>query len=552
MAQIFKSDLPDFKPGYCLLALAFLCLASFFFRLGYLPMIGPDEPRYTEIAREMSDTGNWITPRLAGIHWFEKPALTYWLVAAGFQVLGVSESAARLPIALFSSFGVFLLFWFGQRLRSARFGYLSAMVLASSGIWIGFSRAATFDLPLAVSLAIALLAFYLWFHERKDWCWYACCFGMGLAMLAKGLVGIVLPGAIIGLFLLLTRTLVEFLKRPKLLLIGAGIFLLTIATWYLPMFLRHGQEFWQEFFVAHHFQRFLTNKFKHPQPFYFFTVVAILGCFPWSLFFLAEIGSTIKRWREVLTQPERRLSLFLWLWIVVIVGFFSISTSKLTGYILPVFPAIALLIGEKLERWWQQKPRTLWRWMLLLTSLILIALSIGLSLKAETIPHAGPILALILAVTILLSALAGISLLFLRDERPATVWFPFGIALTIVIATLTVMPGYGLTESTAHIVQKAKASAQSGERLVFFINTDFSIDFYAPELPLRDSHAYPLTFMKPEEIAALLPMQPNKTMLVLSPRRWLKGIEETMATTILAEQHTWTLVRVTTRTPPAQ
>lgn len=552
MAQILKADASDFKHGSCLLALAVLCLASFFFRLGYLPMIGPDEPRYTEIAREMFERGDWITPQLAGMHWFEKPALTYWLVAAGFQILGVSERSARIPIALFSSFGVFLLFWFGRRLRSARFGYLSAMILVSSGIWIGFSRAATFDLPLAVSIAIALLAFFCWSHEGKSGFWYVCCFGMSLAMLAKGLVGIVLPGAIIGLFLLLTRTLSDLLKRPKLLLIGAGIFLLTTATWYLPMFLRHGQEFWQEFFVAHHFQRFLTNKFKHPQPFYFFTMVAILGCLPWSLFFLAEIGSTIKRWRELFTQPERRLSLFLWLWIVVIVGFFSISTSKLTGYILPVFPAIALLVGERLEHWWRYRPRTLWRWLLLLTSLLLAGASIGLSLRAEKIPYSGPMLPLGLAATMMLSVFVCLSLLFLRNERAATLWLPFGIAVIIVVATLTVMPGYAWTESTANIAKEAKAVAQPGERLVFFINTDFSIDYYAPELPLRDARAYPLTFMKPEEIAALLKAQPSKTLLVLSPRRWLKGIEDKIPTTLLSEQYTWSLVRVTARNPPAQ
>ncbi len=552
MAQIIKSESPDFKPGYCLLALAVLCLVSFFFRLGALPMIGPDEPRYTEIAREMQERGDWITPQLAGIHWFEKPALTYWLAALGFQIFGGSELAARLPIALFSTFGVFLLFWFGQRLRSSRFGYLSAMVLGSSGIWIGFSRAATFDLPLAVSLTIALLAFFLWFQERKDWLWYACCFGMGLAMLAKGLVGIVLPGAIIGLFLLLTRTLLALLKRPRLLLLGAGIFLLTAATWYLPMFLRHGQEFWQEFFVAHHFQRFLTNKFKHPQPFYFFTMVAILGCLPWSLFFLTEIGATIKHWRAVLTQPERRLSLFLWLWIIVIVGFFSLSTSKLTGYILPVFPALALLMGEKLERWWQHKPRTLWRWLLLLTALLLAGIGIVLSLRVEDIPLAGPLRGLALAAALLFVAFVCISLLFVRNERLATLFLPFGLAFIIVTATLTVMPGYGYTESTAQISEQAKAAAQPGERLVFFINTDFSMDFYAPELPLRDARAYPLTFMKPEEIAALLPLQPTKTLLVLSPKRWLKGIEETMGTTALHEQYTWALVRVTARNSPAQ
>lgn len=550
MAQITHPDSTDFKTQFCLIALAVLCLASFFVRLGYLPMIGPDEPRYTEIAREMYDTGDWITPRLGGLHWFEKPALTYWLVAAGFQVFGVSEFAARLPIALFSSFGIFLLFWFGRRLFTTRFGYLSAAALITSSIWVGFSRAATFDLPLAVALELALLAFFLWFRTGKNVFWYACCFGMGLAMLAKGLVGIILPAAIIGLFLLLTRNLGSLLKRPQLLVIGALIFLATSATWYAPMFLRHGQEFWQEFFVAHHFQRFLTNKFKHPQPFYFFTIIALLGCLPWSFVFAAQVGSTLKRWRDL--AGEQSLVLFLWLWVIVIVGFFSLSTSKLTGYILPVFPAIALLIGWQLEQWWQHKPRTLWRWLMLFTFLLLLAVGIGLALRSDRISYIGPFLTLGLAAVLFGSAFIGITLLILKGERAATLWLPFGVALCLIAATFTVMPALYFTQSTAPLASEALQVAHPNERLVFFINNHFSIDFYAPRLPLREPNAYLKTAMKIEEIAALVEAQPGKSLLVMTPKRWLKGVEEALPTEFLAAHHTWALVRVTARNPPAQ
>ena len=550
MAQITHSESTDFNSKFCLLALAVLCGICFFVRLGHLPMIGPDEPRYTEIAREMYQTGDWITPRLAGLHWFEKPALTYWLVATGFQLFGVSEFTARLPIALFSCFGVWLLFWFGQRLYTTRFGYLSAMALASSAIWIGFSRAATFDLPLAVAMELALLAFFLWVREDKDWFWYACCFGMGLAMLAKGLVGIVLPAAIIGLFLLLTRNLLTLLKRPQLLLVGAVIFLATSATWYMPMFLRHGNEFWQEFFVAHHFQRFLTNKFKHPQPFYFFTIIAILGCLPWSLVFVTQVAATIKRWRELFTTHS--LPLFLWLWVIVIVGFFSISTSKLTGYILPVFPAIALLIGWQLEQWWQNKPRTLWRWLCLLTCLLLGGVGAALTMRSGKIPYADPFLVLGLAAVLFLAAFLGITLLLLRGERVATLALPFSSALCIAAATWTVMPGLYFTQSTAILASKARQFARRDERLVFFINNHFSIDFYAPELPLREPTAYLKTFMKVEEIAAIAESQPSKSILVMTPKRWLPGLQEALPTESLDTHHTWALVRVTVRNPPAQ
>ncbi len=550
MAQITRTDSADFNPNFCLLGLAVLCLASFFVRLGYLPMIGPDEPRYTEIAREMYETGDWITPRLAGLHWFEKPALTYWLVAAGFQVFGVSELTARLPIALFSSFGVFLLFYFGRRLFTTRFGYLSAATLITSSLWVGFSRAATFDLPLAVAIEIALLAFFLWFREGKDRFWYACCFGMGLAMLAKGLVGIILPAAIIGLFLLLTRNLGRLLKGPQLLLIGTVIFLATSATWYAPMFLRHGQEFWQEFFVAHHFQRFLTNKFRHPQPFYFFTIVAILGCLPWSFVFVTQAASTLKHGRDLL--HEQQLLLFLWLWVIVIVGFFSLSTSKLTGYILPVFPAIALLIGWQLEQWWQRPPRTLWRWLSLAILLLLIAVGVGLTLRTDRIPYMGPFRVLGLAAVLFGVAFGGITLLVLKGECAATLLLPFGVAMCFATATFTVMPGMYFTQSTAELAITAQQVARRNERLVFFINNHFSIDFYAPQLPLRESNAYLKTAMKTADIAALLDAQPGKSLLVMTPKRWLKGLEEALPVEPIDTHHTWALVRVTARNPPAQ
>ncbi|HYE72425.1 MAG TPA: phospholipid carrier-dependent glycosyltransferase, partial [Blastocatellia bacterium] len=141
---------------YHLIILVVLCAAIYFFRLGSLPFLGPDEPRYAQVAREMFESGDWITPRLAGLHWFEKPALLYWISATGYTIFGVSEFAARFGVALMASLAVLILYVFGRSVSSARYGYLSAATLATSGLWIGFGQAATFDMPLAVSITIAL------------------------------------------------------------------------------------------------------------------------------------------------------------------------------------------------------------------------------------------------------------------------------------------------------------------------------------------------------------------------------------------------------------
>jgi 4-amino-4-deoxy-L-arabinose transferase-like glycosyltransferase len=533
---------------YHLLALALLCAAVYFYRLGALPFLGPDEPRYAGVAREMYESGDWVTPRLAGLHWFEKPALTYWLAAAGYALFGVSEFAARFGGALAATLGVLLVYCFGRQVGSARYGYLSAAALATSGLWVGFGQAATFDMPLAVSMALAFVSFFAWERGqaeggRGNLLWLACCFGMGLAVLAKGLVGVVLPSTVIGLYLLLTGRVLWLLKRPSLLAIGAAVFLATVSTWYAPMFLRHGQEFINEFFVGHHFQRFLTNKYKHPQPFYFFFFVALAGCFPWSVQFAQQIYDSIRRWREVPTSPGERLRLFLWLWVLVPILFFSISTSKLTGYILPVFPGMALLVGLELEGLWAQPDGWRWRWPQTLTPLLLISVSVGLGLNAPSQLMASPRTAWVTAGLGVLLALAYLALLA-RDARRAALFLPCGLAAVLLAVKLLLLPGLGYVDSTRDLALVAAAAARPGERLVFFINNNYSFDFYATALPLRDAKAYPLTLMKPEEIEALLKAQPGGSLLVVSRERWSPGLTEVMRAEKLGGQRDLVLLRL--------
>ena len=157
-----------------------------------------------------------------------------------------------------------------------------------------------------------------------------------------------------------------------------------------------------------------------------------------------------------------------------------------------------------------------------------------------------------LAAVICGSAFVGITRLVLKGERAATLWLPFGVALCLLTATFTVMPSMYFTQSTAVLASQAQQVARPNERLVFFINNHFSIDFYAPQLPLREANAYLKTVMKSEEIAALVESQPGKSLLVMTPKRWLKGIEDTLPTEPIDTHHTWALVRVTARNPPAQ
>ncbi|MCI0664838.1 MAG: glycosyltransferase family 39 protein, partial [Acidobacteria bacterium] len=486
-----------------LIALIVLCAIVNFYGLGSLPFIGPDEPRYAEVAREMYEARDWVTPRLGGINWFEKPALTYWISAAGYTVFGVSEFSARFGIAVVASIGVFLLYFFGKKIRSSRYGYLSASVLVTCGLWPGFARGATFDLTLSVALALALLSFFLWESrdepKGRNFLWWVFCFALGSAVLAKGLVGIVVPLIILGPYLLLTKRW-KIVFKPKLLLLGSIIFLATAATWYGPVIARHGADFINEFFLAHHFQRYTSNKFRHPQPFYFFMLVAFVGSFPWSFYLISDAWQSVRRLRAKSDWANDRLRLFLWLWVLAPIIFFSFSGSKLPGYILPVFPPIALIIGMELEKWWADEEPKRMKLLAVATALFIIAVATVFGLVGDREIGLELFDAFKVAAIAIVVAVIYLALWFLLSGRAATVFLPFGLALVVVAAANIVFPALGRSESLRDFSLYARQVARPGERLVFYINQDHGINFYATELPLRDKKSELIMVLSAEEI----------------------------------------------------
>jgi len=527
---IRKKDNPEL---FYLIALLFLCAVVFFYGLGRLPFIGPDEPRYAEVAREMYATGDWITPRLGGIKWFEKPALTYWLLAAGYALFGENEFGARFGVAAVSTFGALLLYFFGRRAHSARFGYLSAAALVTCGLWPGFARGVTCDLPLTVAIEVALLSFFLWESKESeagaDRLWYVFCFAMGLATLAKGLVGVVLPLMIIAPYLILTGAW-RSLLRPRLIIFGALIFLGTAAVWYAPVIARNGREFIDEFFVGHHFRRYLSNKYRHPQPFYFFPLVVAAGSFPWSFYLLSSVGRTfVSLWRgqakvrQTKVRPIDRLNLFLLLWIVAPIVFFSFSWSKLPGYILPVFPAVALMVGRELERWWSDESRPPMAPRFLTAPLTAAAgIGAGVLLQRELGLSARD--AWLMGSIAVLASAVHLGLLLFKNGRVATLYLPIGLAVIVVAASHLVFPALANRESLKKLSLVALEAARPYERLVFLINNEQSINFYATGLPLRDGRSELMTVYSTEEIATLIEAGHSQSLLIMSPKRWGDGL----------------------------
>jgi 4-amino-4-deoxy-L-arabinose transferase-like glycosyltransferase len=326
------------------LLVAYVC---FFNGLTAFGLVGPDEPRYASIAREMADGGDWVTPRLHGEPWLEKPILYYWVAAIGYRVFGDGELAARLPSVLGAVTTLLALGWVARRFYGQTTTTLFALVFPSSIAVLAFARAATPDMLFSSTLALALAAaapLVLSTPVRAAWA-YQAAFGaaLGLGVLAKGPAAVVLAGggAVLGALCTKRGARVSRLAGPWAL----ASFAVVALPWYVLCSLRN-PEFIQVFLISHNVERFLTPVFQHQQPFWYFGPVLLLGLAPWT----AAIVATA---REAAIRLARRPwsgspSIFLASWVLIPVAFFSLSQSKLPGYVLPAVPAAALLLAHGL------------------------------------------------------------------------------------------------------------------------------------------------------------------------------------------------------------
>ena len=324
-----------------------LAFALFFVGLGAVGLVGPDEPRYADVARGMFRSGDYVTPRLFGSVWLEKPPLYYWLAALGFR-LGVNEVVARLPSAVFACGFLGLWFWFSRRLFGGRVAAVGCMLLASTVAWIGFSRAATMDMLLSSTLGAALVFLALWFWDNKP-LHLAGFYGLlGMATLAKGPLAVVLAG-LVALAYVVTFREWKQLKRlcwnPALL-----IYFAVAAPWYLLCLEQNGYAFIEEFFLKHNVARFTSAAIGHPQPFWFYVPMLAAGIFPWTPLLLLPVLETIRAGLRSLLA--NRQTAFLFYWVVLPFVFFSISRNKLPGYLLPVLPPLTLWIAHIVEKNW--------------------------------------------------------------------------------------------------------------------------------------------------------------------------------------------------------
>jgi 4-amino-4-deoxy-L-arabinose transferase-like glycosyltransferase len=353
--------------GWAVLICATLYVC-YFSHLGAIGFVGPDEPRYAWIARDMAETGDWVTPRLYDKPWFEKPPLYYWGAAICFKFFGVSEAAARLPSAISALLATLAMAWLAWRIYGGETARWLLLLLPTTVGMIGFSHAAATDMPFSAMLTIAMVcAAVVIGLARHRPCrdsaqhsldsprdkaaplldesniagrrWLALIlfgFFLGLAVLAKGPAAIILCGGAIFFWALFTKRWREALRLLHPAAIAA--FCVTALPWYI-LCARGNPDFFRIFIIEHNFRRYLTPEFQHTQPFWFYGPITFLSIFPWTLVAALGLVDLLRRNRSA----KKSISWFLLSWSLFTVLFFAISQSKLPGYVLPAAPPLLLL-----------------------------------------------------------------------------------------------------------------------------------------------------------------------------------------------------------------
>jgi 4-amino-4-deoxy-L-arabinose transferase-like glycosyltransferase len=424
------------------LLIAGFCAFLFFYGMGQFGLIGADEPRYAQVAREMLERHDWVTPVLGGHAWLEKPPLYYWQAMLTYSVLGVSDVAARVPGAVDATLLVIAVYLFFRRFRRG-VEVDAALITASCAGVIGYAHAASMDMALAATFSIGMLAWWAWRESGKHIYLALFYVFMALGMLAKGPVAPVLAGTVIVLLVLATR---EFRVVVKTVwLPGILLFCAIALPWYVAVQMRNPQ-FFREFILQHNLARFSSDLYHHRQPFWYYFPVMALAFVPWTVFVIAAFVDSVRIWwaerKSVSADPDLELQfrVFACCWLVVPVAFFSISQSKLPGYILPAIPAGAVLLAEYLRgRIAREEEEPLSKGLVVLHALVAAApiipsVLIAYIITQHRLPAGRPMIAALAVAFVLCAAIALtlVSRLRLRMLRFVTL-IPVVLAVAAVL-----------------------------------------------------------------------------------------------------------------------
>ncbi len=543
------------KPARAWPLLLFAAVFLFYlYGLGHLPLVGPDEPRYGQVAREMFERGDMVTPTLGGHTWFEKPALLYWMMMAGYGLFGVSEWAARLGPALCGLLTVFFVYWVGRRVERAGAGVeevengtnqWGALALASSAGLVVFSRAASFDVVVTATTTTALACFLAAEVEtnRKSRLRLLAAFhaAVGASLLAKGLVGVVVPFGVVGLYYVLRR---EWPRRDVLfsLLWGVPLALVVAGLWYGPVIARHGWTFVDQFFIQHHFARYVSNQYRHPQRFYFYLPIMLALALPWTLYLVSELAQA-RRWKWREQSAEGRARVFALAWLAAPVLFFSVSQSKLPGYVLPALPGAMLLAGFALARFVRGEGG---EGVLRATGGLLLLLAVGgLAYAART----GDVTIACAVLSVAPLAVAGALAILLRGRRAVRVeLICSAMFISIAVALNCAVGPLGRRESVRDLMRLADARGYASTPVFYMLTDDRTAEFYAGGRLLYRADGEPFRFDGAQEAAAAA-RERGGMALVLVPVQWTNQLTDYRAveTEIIGDNGLLTLAVIRVR-----
>jgi 4-amino-4-deoxy-L-arabinose transferase-like glycosyltransferase len=468
----------EYNEKALLTLLVALCLVLFFFRLGERPLWDIDEGMHAATSKTMVLTGDWITPKHNGNNFYDKPALYNWFVAGAYEVLGFTELASRLPSAILGLACVLATYLMGKRMFNPLAGFLGASVLATSLLFLIHARFVVHDIALAFFITTALYAFFQAYRDEEHRTWNLVLFylSLGLAMLAKGPLGVVLPGLTIGPFLLFRKDL-KFLLKMKLHW-GIPLFLAVAAPWYILISMAQ-PDYAYFFFIEKNFGSFTTGGTHHSRPLHYYVPVLLGGFFPWSIFLPLTLVRAFKTRRALRSGAVD----YLLLWAGSVFVFFSLASSKLGTYLLPMFPALALLTGHA---WYELFKEPALRKgfiysflpvvILFPSALVYMLIDPVTDLKTEAGIDLGRFNMMVLGVALI--AAIGFIFLLMRRYRAFFASITGMVIFALIFMLLYLAPPVNEFRSSKGLVQKLDPIMRPGEDLVFYHRMMDSSLFY--------------------------------------------------------------------------
>jgi 4-amino-4-deoxy-L-arabinose transferase-like glycosyltransferase len=471
------------ETGYQILALMLLCFLMFFWNLNGIDLWGSDEPRYAEVAREMVAHNHWIVPHFNGEVYLNKPPLFFWFIGLFSLITGeVTELTARLPAALMGLGTVLVVFFLGRRLVNQRVGFFAALMLATSPQFHKYARMVRLDLPFTFFITLAIAAFFYGRTavKHKKWCFLAFWFFMSLATLIKGPLGIFLPLCVVFFYLLFNKEL-RFFKQIQPLS-GAIVIFCVVFAWLIPAHLLGGSEYTEGNTVKSGFM-YLINPWNHSKPIYHYFPELLIGAAPWSLFLPSALILCLS---ERDAERRKRL-LFPVFWFLTIFIIFTLGLSKRASYILPLYPAVALLVAVLWDNFLNllssRKPRSM-----VIPVYVLIAIVI---LGAVAFPiwfeHKYGSYGYSIHIAFCMPSLATLFFILFRKERYKALLISIIITASVpgIVIDQVVLPGRNKYESEKPACEKIASIVGTNGKWAVYNNFRKAYPFYVKNYPKR-------------------------------------------------------------------